>query len=411
MNYKIFPPERIVGDIDLPPSKSIANRLLMLQALCERPFAIYNLPDCDDVQCMRQALALQNLASINVGQAGTAMRFLTALFSLQEGHTITLDGSERMRERPIAPLVEALAQLGAKVQYAAREGYAPLVITGAKLKGTAIKMRGDVSSQFISAILLISPIIGGLELELEGEIVSRPYIDMTLALMTDFGIDAQWISEYAILVKAGHYVGYDCVIEGDWSAASYWCALQALLPQSQISLNNLHPDSMQGDCRMVQLLPQLGLKAHWSKHRLNLRTNSAMCCCCSIFADLNDMPDVAQTLVVLLCLLERPFRITGLHTLRMKETDRIEALRQEMKKMGYLLKIEGDDVIGWHFDKVEPEMFPSIDTHNDHRMAMAFAMAAVKFPGIIIENTEVVNKSYPLFWQHLRQCGFDIFEA
>lgn len=409
MNLKITAPSRLVGSIELPASKSLSNRLLMAQALSEQPFQVYNLAQCDDVQAMQHALQSDS-GTIDVGAAGTAMRLLTAFFSLQEGRTVVLDGCERMRCRPIGILVDALRALGANIQYCHRDGFPPLQITGTKLQGQELSMQGNVSSQFISAILLIAPIVGGITLHLVGEIASRPYIDMTVQLMVDLGVDAHWSDECTIHVPAGQYRGYSYVVEADWSAASYWIALQALLPSSSISLRGLRPHSLQGDSNMLDFVAPLGVKAKWQGEDLGLSTKPA-CCCCSTFADLKCNPDLAQTLVVLMCLMERPFRFTGLQSLRIKETDRLEALRLELAKLGYLVKIEGDDAMSWHFEKTQPQRAPLINTHGDHRMAMAMAMAAVRFPQLTIANAEVVSKSYPQYWQHLQSVGFTLQEC
>lgn len=410
MNYRIIAPRRIEGEIDLPASKSISNRVLLLNALCATPGRLSNLAQCDDTDAVLSALAQLDASEVNIGAAGTAMRFLTAYFATCEGREVVIDGTERMRQRPIGVLVDALRQLGADIEYVEAEGYPPLKITGTRLRGGALTVSGSVSSQYITAILLIAPVIGGITLTIEGEIMSRPYIDMTLALMDRYGVKAEW-RENVIHVPAGEYTALDFTVEADWSAASYWWAMQAIVPQSRITLKGLEPQSLQGDSRIAELMSQMGVTGNWCGRYLDLRSNGGMGCCCSTFADLSGTPDIAQTLVVMLCLMGRPFRITGLRTLRIKETDRLEALRTELRKLGYVVKVEGDDAISWHFETTAAEASPHICTYHDHRMAMAFAPAAIRFPGLIIDDAQVVSKSYPLFWEHLRQAGFKIEEV
>ena len=410
MNYRIIAPRRIEGEIDLPASKSISNRVLLLNALCATPGRLSNLAQCDDTDAVLSALAQPDASEVNIGAAGTAMRFLTAYFATREGREVVIDGTERMRQRPIGVLVDALRQLGADIEYVEAEGYPPLKITGTRLHGGALTVSGSVSSQYITAILLIAPVIGGITLTIEGEIMSRPYIDMTLALMARYGVKAEW-RENVIHVPAGEYTALDFTVEADWSAASYWWAMQAIVPQSRISLKGLEPQSLQGDSRIAELMSQMGVTGNWCGRYLDLRSNGGVGCCCSTFADLSGTPDIAQTLVVMLCLMGRPFRITGLRTLRIKETDRLEALRTKLRKLGYVVKVEGDDAISWHFETTAAEASPHICTYHDHRMAMAFAPAAIRFPGLIIDDAQVVSKSYPLFWEHLRQAGFKIEEV
>lgn len=412
MNYSISitAPRRIEGEIDLPASKSISNRVLLLNALCATPGRLSNLAQCDDTDAVLTALAQPDASEVNIGAAGTAMRFLTAYFATRVGRAVVIDGTERMRQRPIGVLVDALRQLGADIEYVEAEGYPPLKITGTRLHGGALRVSGSVSSQYITAILLIAPVIGGIALTIEGEIMSRPYIDMTLALMARYGVKAEW-RENVIHVPAGEYTALDFTVEADWSAASYWWAMQAIVPQSRITLKGLEPQSLQGDSRIAELMSQMGVTGNWCGRYLDLRSNGGVGCCCSTFADLSGTPDIAQTLVVMLCLMGRPFRITGLRTLRIKETDRLEALRIELRKLGYVVKVEGDDAINWHFETTAAEASPHISTYHDHRMAMAFAPAAIRFPGLIIDDAQVVSKSYPLFWEHLRQAGFKIEEV
>ena len=406
MTLQLTAPQQANGTISLPTSKSISNRALIIAALCGGEPQVLHPALCDDTAVMVDALARQE-GDINVGAAGTAMRFLTAYFAIRESVTVTLDGVERMRHRPIGPLVDALRSLGAHIEYLGQEGFPPLQITGTAMHGGDITMAGDVSSQFISAVMMILPAIGGGSIQLTGNIVSAPYIHMTAAVMRSMGAQVDFTGN-TIAVGNG-YKGNDIVVEADWSAAAPWYALAALLPQSSITLQGLTADSIQGDARLVNLGSRLGIASHFDAHGVSLDTSRFIDCCCSNFADMAATPDLVPSWAVLMCLLERSFRMTGVRTLRLKESDRIEALRQELLKLGYVLKIEGEDAISWYGERVAVATQPPvIDTHGDHRMAMAFAPAAVRFPGLIIRDAEVVSKSYPAYWRHLTQCGFTI---
>ena len=406
MTLQLTAPQQANGTISLPTSKSINNRALIIAALCGGEPQVLHPALCDDTAVMVDALARQE-GDINVGAAGTAMRFLTAYFATREGVTVTLDGVERMRHRPIGPLVDALRLLGAHIEYLGQEGFPPLQITGTAMHGGDITMAGNVSSQFISAVMMILPAIGGGSIQLTGNIVSAPYIHMTAAVMRSMGAQVDFTGS-TIAVGNG-YQGNDIVVEADWSAAAPWYALAALLPQSGITLQGLTADSIQGDARLVDLGSRLGIASRFDAHGVSLDTSRFIDCCCSNFADMAATPDLVPSWAVLMCLLERSFRMTGVRTLRLKESDRIEALRQELLKLGYVLKIEGEDAISWYGERVAVTTQPPvIDTHGDHRMAMAFAPAAVRFPGLIISDADVVSKSYPAYWRHLIQCGFTI---
>lgn len=407
MNLNITAPKRVIAEINLPASKSISNRVLMLNALCKEQSEISNLAKCDDTDAMLAAISSQE-NEINIGAAGTAMRFLTAYFATQEGRTVTLDGSERMRKRPIGILVDALRHCGANIEYLADEGFPPLRIVGTKLQAEEINIPGNVSSQYISAILMIAPLIEGCtHINLIGNVISRPYIDMTLALMRQFGVNATMDGKKITISPHSSYTSHDFTVENDWSAASYWFAMQALLPQSRISLKGLFSPSIQGDHAVMPLFEQFGVIANRCGAYLDLRTQPSSRS--YIETDLVNNPDLAQTIVVTACLLHKPFHITGLQTLKIKETDRIEALRSQLSKLGFLIDIEPDYSLRWDGKTTEAQPLPHIATFNDHRMAMAFAPAATKLPdGLIIDDAEVVSKSYPDFWEHLKQAGFSI---
>ena len=407
MDCKITAPERADVAVMLPPSKSIAARALVVNALCHEPGRLTGVAVCDDTHALMQGLAVTH-GAIDVGLAGTAMRFLMAYHACQPGHDVTLDGTRRMRERPMLPLVEALRAMDAHIDSLGHDEKAPWHIQGRTLQGRHVTLRADVSSQFVSALMLIGPVIGGLVLELEGDIVSAPYIEMTQAVMRHYGIDTRW-HDRLITVPAGEYRCEDLAVEADWSAAAWWLALQVLLPQSRITLHGLASESWQGDSRVLALMQQMGMTVHWhADGTLTMDMSRVACCCCSTYADLNGTPDLAPVLITALCLLGRPFRLTGLRTLRHKESDRREALRHELMKLGYVLQLEGDDAVAWHFEACQAQQSPCIDPHGDHRIAMALALAATRHPGITIRDAEVVEKSYPAFWRHLRQAGFTI---
>lgn len=403
MNCHIFPPEEFIeANISLPLSKSISNRALIINALTPGAIDIEQVAKCDDTDSMVAALNNQS-ESINIGAAGTAMRFLTAYFAATPGRTVTLDGSERMRQRPIEALVNALRDCGADIKYLINEGFPPLLINGSKLTGGDISLPASISSQYISALLMIAPTMDrGLTLTLQGDIISRPYINMTLSLMKTWGVDCDF-SGNVIKVAPQAYKPTEFKIEADWSAASYWYAIAAL-SAGNITLTGLQPHSVQGDSHLVQLFESLGVITHFEDTETTLEPTPDTCPRLNI--DLSDQPDIAQTIVVTACMLGIPFSITGLSTLKIKETDRLEALRTEMLKLGMELIIENDNKISWDGNRLPISQIPAIDTYKDHRMAMAFAPAAIYIPGLIINDMDVVSKSYPEFWLHLQNAGF-----
>ena len=408
MDLRLHAPDIASAKIALPTSKSITNRALLIAALCDGEPQVMHPALCDDTAVMIDALGRDG-GVIDVGAAGTVMRFLTAYFATREGIAVTLDGTERMRHRPIGALVEALRRLGACIDYMGNEGYPPLLITGKALRGGDVVMDGSVSSQFISAVMMILPAIGGGAITLTGDIVSAPYIHLTASVMRQMGAQVE-ITDYRIYAGDG-YAGDGCLVEADWSAAAPWYAIAALLPQSQLQLMGLVPDSIQGDSRLVELGRALGIESRFDSMGVALDTSHFIGCCCSSYVDMTATPDLALSWAVLLCLLERSFRMTGVRTLHLKESDRVEALRTELLKLGYVLKIESEDAVSWYGERVAvSEQPPVIDPHDDHRLAMAFAPAAVRFPGLVIRNAQVVSKSYPSYWRHLAQAGFSVGE-
>ena len=315
-----------------------------------------------------------------------------------------------MRQRPIKILVDALRSLGAQIEYTENEGYPPLKITGKALEGHSLCLPGNVSSQYISALLMIGPMLAhGLNLELEGEIISRPYINLTLKVMKDFGAKAEWTSDHTLQVAPQPYHPVPYYVESDWSAASYWYAFAALTPRATLRLPDLYQDSLQGDARVAELFSRLGVSTTYHEKYVELTRTSA--CVEELTNDFTNQPDLAQTFVVTCALLGIRFRFSGLQSLKIKETDRMAALIKEMKKLGYLLREEAGSVLIWDGERCEPDACPAIDTYEDHRMAMAFAPACFKFKGLQINEPQVVSKSYPDFWKDLQTAGFQITEA
>ncbi|MCC8143169.1 MAG: 3-phosphoshikimate 1-carboxyvinyltransferase [Tannerellaceae bacterium] len=408
MNYLIKRPLKVINaSIQLPASKSISNRVLILNALSYSPYDIRNLSDCDDTEVMIKALT-SNGRDFDIKAAGTAMRFLTAFLSKVVGEW-TITGTERMKNRPIRILVDALNALGARIEYMEKEGYPPLRIFGSALQGGAISLAGGVSSQYISALLMVAPLMEkGLTLMLEGNIISRPYIHLTLQLMKQFGVVATWEGQ-TIRVEPQEYKPVPFVVESDWSAASYWYSIAAISKSTGIELPGLFENSLQGDAAGAQLFSKLGVDTTYTDQgiRLNYTGNVTD----RLEYDFVNEPDLAQTFVVVCVALDIPFRFTGLQSLKIKETDRMEALKTELKKYGYLLTDHDNSILEWNGEKCQPESAPVIATYEDHRMAMAFAPLAVMYPqGICIADPEVVSKSHPGFWNDLRKAGFIITE-
>ena len=411
--YRLTAPRRLDMTVDLPASKSISNRALIIHALSGGSTLPENLSDCDDTSVIIDALRTMP-EEINIKAAGTAMRFMTAYLSVTPG-THILTGTERMKHRPIGILVDALRTLGANIEYIGEEGYPPLRITGSTLKGGLLEIHGNVSSQYISALLMIGPMLkDGLTLRLLDHIISRPYIDLTLWMMGEFGAEAEWTSADTITVNPKPYKSRDYFIENDWSGASYWYEILALNgdPESEIRLTGLMDGSKQGDSITRYIFSLLGVKTKLQSKKagipqtITLKKNGH--CVPKLEYDFVNCPDLAQTFVVACAAMNIPFHFTGLSTLKIKETDRIEALKTEMRKLGYVVKdIDGSELL-WDGERCEPSLEQGIDTYEDHRMALAFAPYAMKHNGLVINNPQVVTKSYPHYWDHLRQTGFKV---
>lgn len=413
MQIEIIAPNKVCGTVVLPSSKSISNRALVINALAGNEKLPENVSDCDDTKVMIKWLD-NRPDTVDIGPAGTAMRFSSALLAVTEGtHVIT--GSERMKNRPIGILVDALRTLGAQVEYVEKEGYPPLKITGnPDLEGGELSLPGNVSSQYISALLMIGPALKkGLKLTLTDNIVSRPYINLTLRLINDFGGDARWLDDSTIIVERQKYVTRDYFVESDWSGASYWYEIVALSDNADIYLPGLFKKSYQGDSKVAEIFEQLGVKTEFvgdandDMNKDGVRLTKTGNVCEQMTYDFVNQPDLAQTFVVTCCMLGVPFHFYGLQSLKIKETDRIEALKTELRKLGYVIKDANDSELMWDGERIEPEADAAIDTYEDHRMAMAFAPCAIKLGSIKINNPQVVSKSYPDYWHDLEKVDFE----
>lgn len=407
MKYQITAPKSpIYTDIKLPASKSISNRALILKALSNSSFPIENLSDCDDTRVMVEAFSSKDNI-FDIGAAGTSMRFLTAYLSKKPGEWI-ITGSERMQQRPINTLVEALNTLGAHIEYLKNQGFPPLKIKGSALDGGDIFLSGGISSQFISALLMIAPTMEkGLTLHLEGNIISVPYIKLTLRMMEQFGVKCDWEGN-VIKIFPNEYKPIPYLVESDWSAASYWYSIAALSTDARIELKGLFKDSGQGDSKVADLFMDLGVETEFTQEGVILTKTNRIAK--KLFHNFINEPDLAQTFVVTCCMMGVPFLFTGLQTLKIKETDRIEALKAEMKKLGYIITDSQNSILEWDGERCEPDANPIIATYEDHRMAMAFAPAALKIDNLLIAEPMVVTKSYPYYWEDLRKAGFSVEE-
>lgn len=392
------------SELKITGSKSESNRVLLLQALY-KGLTINNLSNSDDSRLMQNAIASEDTI-VDIHHAGTAMRFLTAYFATRVGKTTTLTGSERMQERPIKILVDALNSLGASIKYTKKEGYPPLLIEGKTLSESVVHLKANVSSQYISALLLVAPTLKhGLTLHLEGEITSTPYINMTLSLLNDLGVQSTFESNTITVQPFVGNVTKTFTVESDWSSASYFYSIVALSPVgTQINISAYKPNSLQGDAVLKDIYKKLGVESTFEGTVLSLKkvdTPEIK----KLTLDLSNAPDIAQTIAVTCLGLQLDCTLTGLHTLKIKETDRLVALQNEIKKLGTSIQITNDSL---HLKS--PSTLCSgvhIATYNDHRMAMAFAPLALKTT-LYIDDAEVVSKSYPDFWEDLSTLGFEM---
>lgn len=414
MNIKLsYNLPTINTNLQISGSKSETNRLLVLQALYPN-LVLENTSNSDDSEVMLNALSISHYPSpisqtIDVKHAGTAMRFLTAYFAIQEGKEVVLTGSARMKERPIKILVDALNQLGAEISYEEQEGFPPLRIKGKKLSKSKVTLQANVSSQYISALLLIAPKLeNGLELTLEGEITSVSYIKMTLALLNEIGVKTLFENN---TIKVTHQPSpithHPITVESDWSSASYWYSIVALSEiGTQVTLSSFKENSLQGDSALVEIYKNFGVETIFNDKNITLHKVENLKPA-TLNLELNTCPDIAQTIAVTCFGLGISCQLTGLQTLKIKETDRLEALKTELTKLGATISVT-DEALTLNADSSPSEgLGEAIATYQDHRMAMAFAPLVVKVP-IIIEDVEVVSKSYPAFWEDVKQIGFTI---
>lgn len=393
------------SEIKITGSKSESNRLLLLQALYSN-IQIENLSNSDDTRVMSQALSSTSNI-VDVHHAGTAMRFLTAYFAFQKGREVVLTGSDRMKERPIKILVDALRELGSDISYLETEGFPPLKINGKNPTKNKVTLQANVSSQYISALLLIAPKLeNGLELTLEGNITSVPYIKMTLRLLEELGIETSF-KDQTIKVKQQSAINNQiATVESDWSSASYFYSIIALSKVgTKITLSSYKAHSLQGDAVLADIYLQFGVKTTFKTNRLVLQKVEKLNNLSLIELDLSNSPDIAQTITVTCFALGLECLLTGLHTLKIKETDRLLALKTEIEKLGSMVNITTNSLHLKASNNLKSQV--AIATYNDHRMAMAFAPLALK-TSLIINDAEVVSKSYPGFWNDLKTIGFQI---
>lgn len=390
--------ENIDLQINLPSSKSISNRALILNALAYSAYDVQNVSDCDDTRVMIRALN-SNDTTFDIGAAGTSMRFLTAFLSKTVGEWI-ITGSERMKQRPIKLLVDALNALGGRIEYVENEGFPPLRIFGSALTGGEITLNGGVSSQYISALMMVAPYMQqGLTIKLEGTVISVPYIQMTMSMMKEYGVDVTFVNN-TIDVRPQNYVPVQYTVESDWSAASYWFEVLSIAGKGRVFLKGLYAKSTQGDSKVALLFEQLGVSSVFSVEGVQLEATGNYCA--KFENDFLDQPDLAQTFAVTCCMRGIPFHFKGVQSLKIKETDRVAALIAELAKLGFVLHEPAEGELAWSGERCEVAREISIATYEDHRMAMAFAPAALVTP-LCVEEPHVVSKSYPTFWEDMEQ--------
>ncbi|MGV4463427.1 3-phosphoshikimate 1-carboxyvinyltransferase [Ornithobacterium rhinotracheale] len=398
----------IFGEIEIGGSKSESNRWLILKKLFPEIKDIESIADAEDTKVLRSALQSDS-REIDIHHAGTAMRFLTAYYALSKGKEVILTGSKRMQERPIAPLVEALRKAGADIEYVKKEGYPPLKITGRAIQPKHIEIQANLSSQYISALMLVAPKLRqGLEIKFTTELTSKPYIEMTKAQLESVGIKVEWFDdETGIRVFPCRRIRRtNVVVESDWSSASYWYSMAALSKDCDITLSTYKKDSLQGDARLVPIYEKyFGVMTLWRNNKVILRKKTDFTPPEVIRLDLNKNPDLAQTIAITCAGLKIKAMLTGLHTLKIKETDRLVALQAELEKCGVKTIITGDSIELVSFENIWQT--PTIETYQDHRMALSFTPLAV-IREMEIKEPEVVGKSYPNFWKDLERVGFNI---
>lgn len=413
MEYRIFPPEGLLETtVGLPASKSIAARDIILCYLCGRMALVAPLAQvCGDTRVLYTILSTglpTDGAEVNVGASGTAMRFLTALAAATEGTRCILAGDARMSERPIGPLVDALRALGAHIEYKGAEGFPPIEIRGCKLAGGDVTVDASVSSQFVSALMMAGPLMAApLTIHFTGNVQSLPYINMTAAMMERYGVKSE-VDRDKAEIGAGPYKGAVPVVEADWSAAAFWYEIAALTA-GWVTLEHLKEDTLQGDSQAAKLFERLGVLTEFTDAGAELSATPDLWN--SLDADMCDMPDAVPALAVTAVMAGIPFRLTGVGALHDKESDRLQALVDELIKVGAVLEIENyGNTLVWEGRRVPVRQLPEFDSHGDHRIAMALAPVSVFMPGILVRGAEVVEKSYPGFWANLSKAGFIIID-
>ncbi|WP_341658478.1 3-phosphoshikimate 1-carboxyvinyltransferase [Blattabacterium cuenoti] len=397
----------LYGSISITGSKSISNRLLILKAIYKDDIHIENLSNCEDTEILKKSL-ISPSNILDIHHAGTAMRFLTSYFSIQEGKKVILTGSDRMKERPIFILVEALKKLGSEIYYLEKEGFPPIQIFGKKILGGEIEMNAKISSQYISSLMLIaSQFKMGLKIYLKGNITSIPYIKMTFDLLTLAGIKTDW-KERMIHIYPVKNQGKKCFsVESDWSSASYYYSMSAIAKKSHIILRSYNNMSLQGDKKVCDIYNQyFGISTFFDKNVITLKKKLNFLLPRFIELDLNKTPDLAQTIVVTCAAIGIKCSLKGLETLKIKETDRLQALKEELLKFGVITKITKSCLRITDFYRKKIDSFIRIRTYQDHRMAMSFSTFGLCSDFVKIENPNVVEKSYPNFWKDLESLGF-----
>jgi len=380
----------LTGEVELPISKSIANRYQIIAALAEEEI---NLPNSlpEDVKVLRAALS-SNSSEINIGLAGTAMRFLTAFYAVKEGKTVVLTGDERMKQRPISELVTVLRELGAEIDYLENDGFPPLKITGKKLKGGNVEISASISSQFISALMMIGPMMeDGIEIQLNGKALSKPYIELTASCMRNCGAHV-FITDNFVSIPQANYKVSEPNVEADWSAASYFYALVAAKQNSKLLLKGLNLNSKQGDSILAEWFKDMGVSSVQKVNGVEVSSSEKINFPTEL--DFLNYPDLAQTFAFLAAALGKELKLTSLDNLRLKETDRVAALKTELEKLGVSVVVDGNAMTVSGSISAESA---NIETYNDHRMAMSAAVLSTIIP-VEIENPEVVAKSFPDFW-------------
>lgn len=399
--------EKITGIIQLVSSKSESNRALIIQAICDEVITIKNLSTSDDTNTLKLLLnRYKNSKVLDAHHAGTTYRFLTAFLSCQVGEW-TLTGSDRMKERPIKILVETLRNNGANINYLEKDGYPPLLIKGSNLDLSNIQIDGSISSQYISALLLLGPSMSkATKFSFTDKVISKPYINMTLAIMNYFGAKTKW-ENGSILIEKNPYKTNSLSIESDWSAASYWYQIVSLNNDSSVEIEGLKKQSFQGDSEVANIFNQLGVETIYKENSISI-SNSNSAPLNKIELNLNNTPDLAQTIICTCAGLGIEATISGLETLVIKETNRLKALKNELLKFSVDLKIIENHTLYLKSGQTITNPTTSIETYNDHRMAMALAPLSLVVGSFRINNPEVVSKSYPNYWKDLELVGFKI---